>query len=380
MDFASVDHALHTAVEQGVFPGAVVLVRQAETILYRKAVGYRSLEPGRTPLSEETIFDLASLTKPLATTIAIMLMVKEKKLRLDDRVSRFFPNFAMQGKSYITFRHLLSHTSGLPAWKPYYQDIVNREVREGKVGLTSTRSAREFVYTQLQREKLETPTGQKAVYSDLGFMILGATIEDISGLGLDQYCQEKIFRPLGVPSLAFLNLELIRRHKLRLLLDHYAPTEHCPWRKRILCAEVHDDNTYAMGGVAGHAGLFAPIDEVDRLVNVLLACYRGEHSFLPAEIVREFWTRQESVPGSTWCLGWDTPSLQWSSAGQFFSPHSVGHLGFTGTSIWVDLDKQVHVIALSNRVHPRRENDKIQAFRPMLHDTIMQVVLGKSSQ
>jgi CubicO group peptidase (beta-lactamase class C family) len=380
MSFASVDHALHTAVEQGVFPGAVVLVKHAGTVCYRKAVGYRSLEPERTPLSEETIFDLASLTKPLATTIAIMLMVKEKKLRLDDRVSRVFSNFAMQGKSYITFRHLLSHSSGLPAWRPYYQDIVNREVREGKVGFTSTRSAREFVYTQLQREKLETPPGQKAVYSDLGFMILGATIEDISGLGLDQYCQEKIFRPLGLSSLAFINLELMRRHKLHPLFDHYAPTELCPWRKRILCAEVHDDNTYAMGGVAGHAGLFAPIDDVDRLVSVLLACYRGEHPFLPAEVVREFWTRQEQAPDSTWCLGWDTPSPQRSSAGQFFSPHSVGHLGFTGTSIWIDLDKQVHVIVLSNRVHPRRENDKIHAFRPILHDTIMQVVTGKSSQ
>ena len=380
MDFAAVDRALHTAVEQGVFPGAVVLVNQAGTVCYRKAVGYRSLEPERTPLSEETIFDLASLTKPLATTVAIMLMVKEKKLRLDDRISRFFPNYAMQGKSHVTFRHLLSHSSGLPAWRPYYQEIINREVHEGKVGLTSTRSAREFVYTQLQREKLETPPGQKAVYSDVGFMMLGATIEDISGLGLDQYCQEKIFRPLGLPSLTFINLELMRRHKLRLLLDHYAPTERCPWRKRILCAEVHDDNTYAMGGVAGHAGLFSPIDEVDRLVSVLSACYRGEHPFLPAEVVREFWTRQEGVPGSTWCLGWDTPSPQRSSAGQFFSPHSVGHLGFTGTSIWIDLDKQMHVIVLSNRVHPRRENDKIQAFRPVLHDTIMQVVRGKSSQ
>lgn len=374
MDFTTVDRALHTAVEQGVFPGAVVLVNQAGTVCYRKAIGYRSLEPEKTPLSEETIFDLASLTKPLATTLAVMRMVKEKKLRLDDRVSRFFPNFAMQGKSSITFRHLLSHASGLPAWKAYYQDIVNREVREGKVGLTSTRSARECVYTQLQREKLETPPGQKAVYSDLGFMVLGAAIEDISGLGLDQYCQDKIFRPLGVPALTFLNLELIRRHKRHLPLDQYAPTEHCPWRKRILCAEVHDDNTYAMGGVAGHAGLFAPIDEVDRLVSILLACYRGEHPFLPADLVREFWTRQEIVPGSTWCLGWDTPSPRRSSAGQFFSPHSVGHLGFTGTSVWIDLDKQIHVIVLSNRVHPRRENDKIQAFRPLLHDTIMQAV------
>lgn len=377
MDFSSIDRELNTAVENGVFPGAVVLVNHAGTVLYRKAVGWRSLEPDRTPLSEETIFDLASLTKPLATTVAIMLMVKEKKLRLDDRVTRFFPNFGMHGKTHLTFRHLLSHSSGLPAWHPFYRDIVNREVKEGKVGFVGTRSAREFVYTQLHREKLEAPPGQKSVYSDLGFMMLGATVEDISGLGLDQYCREKIFRPLGLSVLSFINLELMRRHLLRPLLEQYAPTERCPWRKRMLCAEVHDDNTYAMGGVAGHAGLFSSIDDVERLVSVLSACYRGEHSFLPAEIVREFWTRQENVPGSTWCLGWDAPSPQHSSAGELFSPHSVGHLGFTGTSIWIDLEKQVHVIVLSNRVHPRRDNEKIHAFRPVLHNAIMRAVLGE---
>jgi CubicO group peptidase (beta-lactamase class C family) len=132
-----------------------------------------------------------------------------------------------------------------------------------------------------------------------------------------------------------------------------------------------------MGGVAGHAGLFGVIDDVDRLVNVLIACYRGAHSFLPRQMVQEFWTRAGIVPGSTWCLGWDSPSLQNSSAGDYFSSHSVGHLGFTGTSLWIDLEQQVHVIVLSNRVHPRRDNDKIQAFRPALHNAVMRVVLGK---
>lgn len=375
MDFLPIDRELETAVEREVFPGVVVLVNYEGAVVYRRAVGCRSVEPQRTALNEATVFDLASLTKPLATTIAIMLMVKEKKLRLDDRVSRFFPNFGMQGKSPITFRHLLSHSSGLPAWRPYYRDIAERETKEGKVGLLGTRSAREFVYTQLQREKLHAPPGQQAVYSDLGFMLLGAMIEEVSGLGLDQYCQQKIFQPLGLTSLAFINLEIVRRHKLQLVVENYAPTERCPWRKRVLCAEVHDDNCYAMGGVAGHAGLFAPIDDVDRLVSVLVACYQGTHSFIPQNVMREFWTSAGIVPGSTWCLGWDSPSPQNSSAGEYFSSHSVGHLGFTGTSLWVDLDRQVHVIVLSNRVHPRRENDKIQAFRPALHNAVMRIIL-----
>ena len=377
MDFSHIDEELVAAVERKVFPGAVVLISHAGSVVYRRAVGSRSVDPQVSPLSEATSFDLASLTKPLATTIAIMLMVKDKILRLDDRVTRFFPNFGVQGKTHITFRHLLSHSSGLPAWRPYYRDIIGRETREGKVGFLGTRSARDFVYTQLQREKLDAPPGQQAVYSDLGFMLLGATVEEISGLGLDQYCQEKIFQPLGLNSLTFINLENVRRRRFQPVVENYAATERCPWRKRVLCAEVHDDNAYAMGGVAGHAGLFAPVDAIDRLVGVLVACYHDAHSFIPQPVIREFWTRADIVPGSTWCLGWDSPSPQNSSAGEYFSSQSIGHLGFTGTSLWIDLARQVHVILLSNRVHPRRDNDKIQMFRPALHNAAMQAVLEK---
>lgn len=380
MDFSSVDREMTGAVENGVFPGAVVLVQRAGTVLYRRATGWRSLEPTRTPLSEETVFDLASLTKPLATTVAFMLLVKDKRLRLDDRVSRFFPNFGAYGKAPITFRHLLSHSSGLPAWHPYYQEIAARETKEGRVGLLGTRSAREFVYTQLQRAKPEAPPGQRAVYSDLGFMLLGAVIEELSGRELDQFCHDKIFRPLGLQWTSFINLEMLRRRRLHPMVEKFAPTERCPWRKRVLCAEVQDDNAYAMGGVAGHAGLFSTVDDLDRLVSCLLACYRGENAFLPQALMRECWTRDSSVPGSTWALGWDTPSPAHSSAGELFSPQSVGHLGFTGASLWIDLEQHVHVITLSNRVHPRRDNDKIQAFRPVLHNTIMRVIRGDSGQ
>ncbi|MCS6926584.1 MAG: serine hydrolase [Candidatus Binatia bacterium] len=376
MDFTPVDRELAAGVERGVFPGAVVLVGQGGSVLYRRAWGWRSLEPERTPLTEETIYDLASLTKPLATTLAVMLLVKEKKLRLDDRVTRFFPNFAVYGKTPVTFRQLLAHCSGLPAMRAYYREIAEKEAKEGKVGFLGTRSARDYVYTQLQREKLDAAPGCQVIYSDLGFMLLGAVVEEISGMGLDQYCREKIFRPLGMESTMFLNLELLRRHKLQPVLEKFAPTERCSWRKRILCAEVHDENAYAMGGVAGHAGLFSTVDDINQLVTTLLRCYRGEHSFLPAVLVREFWTRDTTVPGTTWALGWDTPSPQQSSAGELFSPLSVGHLGFTGTSLWIDLQRQVYVILLSNRVHPRRDNDKIHAFRPLLHNVIMQVVLG----
>jgi serine-type D-Ala-D-Ala carboxypeptidase len=377
MDFAAVDKEVTAGVENSVFPGAVVLVGQSGKVLYRGAAGWRSLDPTRTPLHEDTIYDVASLTKPLATTVAIMQLVKERKLRLDDRVSRFFPNFSVHGKQLITFRQLLSHSSGLPAWRPYYQEILQRETQEGRVSFLGTRSAREYVYTFLLREELAFLPGQKAVYSDLGFMLLGAVVEEISGLEFDQYCQEKIFRPLELYDTFFINLEKKRRLGLKLQEARFAPTEQCSWRKRVLCAEVHDDNAYAMGGVAGHAGMFSTIADLDRLVHCLVACYHGVHPFLPASIVREFWKIDGRVNESTWALGWDTPSPQHSSAGDLFSSHSVGHLGFTGTSVWIDLEREMHVIVLSNRVHPRRDNEKIKSFRPALHNAVMRTVLGK---
>lgn len=380
MDFSAVDVVLEEAVRDGTFPGAVVLVRQDGEVVYRKAHGYRSLEPERTPLSEDTVFDLASLTKPLATTVALMRFVAEKKIRLDDRISRFFPNFGTCGKMATTIRQLLSHSSGLPAWRPYYEELRAQKQKVSRLATLGSQSARDFIYAQIQREKAEYEPGTRTLYSDLGFMLLGALIEDMSGTSLDQYCWNKIYRPLGLQAIGFVNIETLRQKKYETATEMIAPTERCPWRERILCGEVHDDNAYVMGGVAGHAGLFAPIDEVDRLVSTLVECHAGTHPFLPADIVHDFWTVNTAVPDSPWACGWDTPSPQGSSAGEFFSSRSIGHLGFTGTSVWIDLERNIHIIMLSNRVHPRRDNEKITAFRPILHNAVMKTVLDAGRQ
>ena len=156
-----------------------------------------------------------------------------------------------------------------------------------------------------------------------------------------------------------------------------APTEQCPWRRRVLCGEVHDDNCFAMGGVAGHAGLFATAADVDTLANMLHACYRGEDDFVPPALLRQFWTRDGRVSGSTWALGWDTPSpTGYSSAGARMSRDAVGHLGFTGTSIWIDPSRHAHVILLTNRVHPTRTNDQIRDVRPRVHDAALEALDG----
>ncbi|HEX9144795.1 MAG TPA: serine hydrolase, partial [Candidatus Binatia bacterium] len=153
-----------------------------------------------------------------------------------------------------------------------------------------------------------------------------------------------------------------------------APTEHCPWRKKILCGEVHDDNAYAMGGVAGHAGLFSSARDIHALIVYFNRCLHGQDRSLPQALIAQFLTKDESVLNSSYALGWDTPSPKESASGNYFSPRSVGHLGFTGTSVWWDLEKDCHLILLTNRVHPSRKNDKIKEFRPYIHDLIMKAL------
>ncbi|TMA13165.1 MAG: beta-lactamase family protein [Deltaproteobacteria bacterium] len=374
MTFRPVEDAFQEAIANGSFPGAVVLAGMGEEVVFERAFGFRSLVPEKSLMQPDTIFDLASLTKPLATATAIMLLVREKRIRLDDRVTRFFPNFAVFGKTHVTFRHLLAHCSGLPGWKPYYEQII-REEKGGKINFLASRAAKSYVFQEIHREKPLGPAGTQSLYSDLGFMFLGQVVEEITGLTLDRYCQDRIFKTAGLHSTSFVDLTHLRTRRLQPVQEMIAPTENCPWRKRILCGEVHDDNAYAMGGVAGHAGLFSSARDIHQLLTRLSRCLRGGDPFLPVSLVQEFLTRDDTVQESTYALGWDTPASKNSSSGSHFPPHSVGHLGFTGTSIWWDLEKDCHIILLTNRIHPSRSNDKIREFRPHIHDLIMKALL-----
>lgn len=372
-DFRPVEEMLEAAVAAGAFPGAVLLVAVKGEVVYHAAFGSRSLEPERTPMHVDTVFDLASLTKPLATATACMLLLRARKLQLDERVTRYLPNFGVYAKDHVTIRQLLAHCAGMPAWRPFYREIERTE-RHGRPNFLATSGAKHYVYERIHREKPEYVPGTKSVYSDLDFILLGELIELLSQLSLDRFCQERIFRPLGMRSTAFVDLSLVRLRRLAPVADSIAPTERCPWRHKILCGEVHDDNAWAMGGVAGHAGLFASAGDVARLLARLRSCYRGEDDFVPGDVVRKFWQREGSVPESTWALGWDTPSPKDSSAGRRIGPHAVGHLGFTGTSVWIDLERDVHVVFLTNRVHPRRDNERIREVRPRVHDAVMEAV------
>lgn len=353
-----VEALLNKGVVEGVYPGAVLLVAFEGEILLFQQVGSRALVPKVLTMERDTIFDLASLTKPLAISLAVMKLIDSGRIELDQPLEDLLTKALPRDRKSITPRLLLSHSAGFVDWKPFYLDLDNIRPEERKDNLRE----------QLLNIPLLYPLGKGTLYSDLGFMMLEWVVEEIAGMKLPQFLRKHFYDPLG------LNKTFFYEHAvpLRFGEDQFAATEDCPWRKEILKGIVHDENAYALGGYSGHAGLFGNAREVYTLISLLREHYRGEREdYLRPETVRAFCRRADVVKGSTWALGWDTPSPENSSSGRHFSQRSVGHLGFTGTSVWIDLERDVIVIFLTNRVHPTRKNEKIRAFRPALHDMVM---------
>jgi CubicO group peptidase (beta-lactamase class C family) len=354
--------ALQSAVQGGVFPGAVLYVRLRGEVVSHQAFGLAARIPEPQAADLHTIYDLASLSKPLATATALLSLIQEGRLSLDTPVQEIIEEFKGAPTGAATVFHLLNHSAGLPAWRPYYELIAERD--RAALGFLGSAQAEHMMLDLIRQEPLISPIGARSVYSDLGFMVLGWVVERGSGQSLDGYCRT-IYDRLGAEPLGYR-------------LEHpspVAPTEDDPWRGRIVCGEVHDENAYAMGGVAGHAGLFGTAEAVAAVTAGWLDGYHGRPSPLRTELVRRFVTRQERTPGSSWGLGWDTPSSP-SSSGAHFSAQAFGHLGFTGTSIWVDPVLELEVILLTNRVHPTRDNNAIRDFRPKLHDLIYETFVG----
>lgn len=311
-------------------------------------------------IEESVFFDLASLTKPLATTLAILALIKEKKIKLTDNLLTLLEEELPQEKKKITLCHLLKHAAGFPAYRPYFEELRDYPKKERKKKL------KQLVYG----EPLVYKPGEKSIYSDLGFMVLGWIIEKKAGKSLDLYVEEKIIKPLGLSEdLFFKPLNKEGKEKT------FAATEECPWRKKTLVGEVSDDNTHVVGGVSGQAGLFGNIKGVLAITTHLLDQWKGRenHPTYNSRDLKRFLARQENTKeGSTWALGFDTPSGKGSSSGKYLSKESVGHLGFTGTSFWIDPTRDLVIVLLTNRVHPSRENTKIKEFRPLFHDTVME--------
>jgi CubicO group peptidase (beta-lactamase class C family) len=305
----------------------------------------------------------------LATVTSLALLIQRGQCQLDDRVDALLPELGDAPVGRATLRQLLTHSSGLPGWRGFYERLSQN------AGLPSSPQARAHAGRQvlhlIQGETLIYGRGERSLYSDLGFMLLGLVIERLSGTTLDQFVYEQIVQPLKAQPLCYLPTDREGESRKSAMITLIAPTECDSWRGRLLCGEVHDENAAALGGVAGHAGLFGTAEAVLAVMGAWLSGYHRKPSILNSEVVRDFTRRQTTVPGSSWALGWDTPSTP-SSSGRYFSAQSFGHLGYTGTSIWIDPVCELEVVLLSNRVHPTRKNEGIRAFRPTIHDLVYQ--------
>ena len=347
----AVDSLMRAAVQDSVFPGAVLLIARKGIIAHFRAYGKMGyVKAFDRPMPLNAVFDLASLTKVVATTTAAMILVQEGKLDLDAPVSSYLPQFHGNGKDSVTVRHLLTHTSGLPPFKRYF--LENLPPGE--------------IISRILQEPLEYTPGTETRYSDLGIILVGKIIEKLTGEPLDRFCTRRIFAPLGMEETFF--------NPPRSLWNRIPPTEMDSWRGRLVHGVVHDENAYALGGVAGHAGLFSSARDLAVFAQMLLNGGKYDQAdVLQPEVIREFTRRQQLVPRSTRALGWDTADPTRSSGG-LMSPAAFGHTGFTGTSMWIDPKNNLIVILLSNRVHPSRENRKIYQFRPQLHDAIIRAI------
>jgi CubicO group peptidase (beta-lactamase class C family) len=353
-------------IKEGIFPGAVLLVAFKERVVFLEAFGNRTLIPHPAPMTRNTIFDLASLTKVFATVLAMMKLADSGRLGLDQGLAELIPSGRLGDKGNLTPRLLLTHSSGLPDHRPFYRDLIG--IQPGR--------RKQVVRERIVHEPFAYETGSGTVYSDLGFMLLEWVVEEVAGTSLKSFVEEGFYLPLGLKSTFFrVDQEGGGEGKRGSgsADPEFAATEYCRWRKRVLLGEVDDENAFALGGYSGHAGLFSTAEEVWTLADMLRAHFFEERSdFFKPVTVQEFFRRQELVEGSDWALGWDTRAVEGSSAGRFFSRDSVGHTGFTGTSIWMDLVQHVTAVFLTNRVHPTRDNtEQFKAFRPRIHDAIM---------
>jgi len=375
---------MEKAITDGVFPAADLLVAREGEIVHHGQYG---------DARGGTCFDIASLTKPVCTATLVMMLVEENLLKLTDTVYQWLGGTRLAAHRLITVEHLLNHTSGLPEWQPYYRELP--------LDLVGTEGGKRFILDACYNEPPLTGPGEKTLYSDIGYVFLGEVIAQAGGAALDVLFSSRIAKPMGLQDTFFVSSvgapisttakrsyatpdqhvptpkygrpgdRVARRENER---RRFAPTEDCPWRERVIHGEVHDQNAYALGGIAGHAGLFSTTADLHRFVLELTNSYKGKSGWLPKETLHRYFNFEGRRTANVFLGGWDTPSPRNSASGRYFSKHSIGHLAYTGCSIWIDLQKDFWVILLTNRIHPSTTNEKIKAFRPQIHDLIYKTI------
>ena len=333
------------------FPGATLVATRADKVVESASFGHYTYATDSRAVTSSTVFDLASLTKVIATTTMAMLLYDRGLLRLDQPLQDWVPEFAASDlrRESITIRMLLAHSSGLLAHERFFETLHSRDE----------------LLQAVFASPLKADPMTRVEYSDIGFILLGIALERLAGESLDVFCQREIFQPLGMKQTCFNPPAAWKEQIPPTLDDHY-------FRHRIIQGEVNDENAYVLGGVAGHAGLFAPADDVARFALCML---RGGSPIIRPETVKLFTARQSWPAGTSRALGWDTPSPP-SQAGKYFSPASFGHLGYTGTSLWIDPERDVSITLLTNRTWPDAQSQAIKQVRPTLHDAMMEALLS----
>jgi CubicO group peptidase (beta-lactamase class C family) len=356
--FAPAAAMLRQAVEAHVFPAAVAEVGTRADVLWTSAAGALTYDPLAAFTTVETIFDLASLTKVISTSALAMRAVDDGRLRIEDEVSSWLNEWRGSDRETVTVRDLLAHSSGLPAYLPFFRDCTGRQ---------------EFQHA-ICTLPLEYAPSTRSTYSDLGFILLGFILEDAIPDSARAGSLPGTFDPAASLSgqfgrmASFMTAEPLTFKPPRSWRSRTAPTEIDRWRGRLLVGEVHDENAWALGGAAGHAGLFGTAAAVGASARAMMQTLAGDRVLAKPTTAQLFAARTE-IPGSSRALGWDT-MLPTSSCGTRLSRSAIGHTGFTGTSLWIDWERDFYVVLLTNRVHPTRENNAIRQFRPRFHDTV----------
>jgi CubicO group peptidase (beta-lactamase class C family) len=351
---------IRDAVANRAFPAAAIEVGRAAGPLWNQAFGTLTYDPGAFIAAPDTVFDIASLTKVIATTTLVMRAVDEGRLTLDAPISTWLPEWRGTDRNYVSIRDLLAHCSGLTAYLPFYRDLTGRPDFQAAICALP----------------LEYAPRTQSIYSDLGFMLIGFILEDVGRVaepsGTVGAAAATQMNSLAAQFQRFaiaINARDLTFNPTKSNQRFTAPTEVDPWRGRLLVGEVHDENCWALGGAAGHAGLFGTATAVGTFARVALRTIAGEPLLAQPQTMHEFIMRA-SVPGSSRALGWDT-MLPTSSCGTRLSPSSIGHTGFTGTSVWIDWQRDLYIVFLTNRVHPTRENEAIREVRPRVHDAVI---------
>ena len=352
METQTATRLLTAAIAARAMPGAVYVAGNRDGILAEAALGRLAYDADAPPVTPETIYDLASLTKVLVTTPLAMRLYEHGQLDLEAPVQAYVPEFSGGEKGSVLVADLLAHCGGLRWWRDLFRAFEGRSAAESKRGYIDS----------ICELPLDYPPRSRSVYSDLGFMLLGEILERLTRRPLDRVAREEIFAPLGMHAVAY--------NPPQAWLPRIAPTENDPWRGGVLKGTVHDENAFGLGGIAPHAGLFSSARAIVPFARMFLnaGALNGERVFAP-DTVRRFTARAHLVANSSRALGWDTPTAQ-SSCGSALSAAAHGHTGFTGTSLWIDPQRDFFVALLTNRVHPTRDNPKLAALRPRFHEVL----------